>query len=99
MTVEVTSDALFDLWDGHEFYEKQTKGLGGYFRQCIEQDLTDLQRTAGIHSKIRGYHHVKSKVFQSLVFYRTHQNTAFIMAILDGRMDPATRDRILGERS
>lgn len=98
MTVRVTSDALDDLQDGYGFYEKQERGLGSYFRQCIEQDLLELRRTAGIHRKIRGYHHVNSKVFNTILYYRTDQNTAAVMAILDGRIDPATRDSILSQR-
>ncbi len=98
MIVKVTSDALGDVQDSHAFYEKQTDGLGSYFRSCLEQDLVDLQHTAGIHSKIHGYHHVRSKVFQSILFYRTQAGIAIVMAVLDGRIDPSQRDRILLKR-
>ena len=73
MTVRVTSDALDDVQDGYALYEKQDCGLGGYFRQCIKQDLLELRRTAGIHSQIRGYHHVNSKVFNTIFYYRMEQ--------------------------
>lgn len=98
MTVKVTSDALADLQDSYAFYEKQTSGLGSYFRRCLEQDLVELQRTAGIHSKIHGYQHVRSKVFQSILFYHVQTGTAIVMAILDGRIGPSERERILLDR-
>ena len=98
MTVKVTSDALDDLQDGYGFYEKQEKSLGSYFRYCIEQDLLELRSTAGIHRQIRSYHHVNSRIFNTILYYRMDQNTANVMAILDGRIDPVTRDRILSQR-
>jgi len=97
MMVKVTSDALNDLQDGYGFYEKQEKGLGSYFRHCIEQDLLELRGTAGIHRQIRSYH-ANSKTFNYILYYRMNQNTATVMAILDGRIDPSTRDRILRQR-
>ncbi|OYW31193.1 MAG: hypothetical protein B7Z47_01805 [Chthoniobacter sp. 12-60-6] len=98
MKVRVTGDALKDLQDSYDFYEKQEKGLGSYFRRCIEQDLQGLRNTGGIHRQMRGYHHVKSKIFNSIFYYRIEQQTVVVMAILDGRIDPTTRDRVLTQR-
>lgn len=98
MRVRVSSDALEDVQDSYNFYERQEKGLGGYFRRCIEQDLENLRQTAGIHRKIRGYLHVNSKIFNSIIYYRLEPSTAVVLAILDGRIDPATRDRVLSQR-
>lgn len=98
MRVRVTSDTLNDLQYGYDFYEQQEKGLGGYFRQCIEKDLQSLRQTAGIHSKIHGYHHVNSKIFNSIFYYRMEQQFAVVLAILDARIDPSTRERLLTQR-
>lgn len=98
MKVRVTSDALNDVQDSYDFYEQQEQGLGTYFRRCLEQDLESLRKTAGIHSKIRGYLHVNSKTFNSIFYYRMEQQTAVVMAILDARIDPAIRDRLLTQR-
>lgn len=98
MRVRVTSDALEDVQCGYDFYEKQEAGLGSYYRQCIEQDLTGLRETAGIHSKIRGYLHVNSQIFKTIFYYRMEKQAAVVMAILDARIDPLLRDRLLAER-
>ncbi|MCF7787535.1 MAG: hypothetical protein K9N47_15505 [Prosthecobacter sp.] len=98
MRVRVTSDALQDVQDSHDFYDRQEQGLGSYFRRCIEQDLQSLRTTAGIHSQIHGYLHVNSKIFHSIFYYRMEQQTAVVMAILDARIDPSARDRVLEQR-
>jgi hypothetical protein len=99
MRIRVTSDALDDLDYSYAFYEKQEKGIGSYFRECIEQDLNDLRRTAGIHSKIKGYLHVNSKIFNSIFYYRMEPGAAIVIAILDGRIHPYKRNQILKTRS
>ncbi|SKA98683.1 hypothetical protein SAMN02745166_02837 [Prosthecobacter debontii] len=98
MKVLVTSDALGDLQQSYAFYERQEKGLGTYFRQCITKDLTDLQMTAGIHSAICGYLHVNSVKFNSIIYYRVEKHIAVVKAIVDGRIAPEKRDRILKRR-
>ena len=99
MKVSVSSDALGDLHKSYAFYERQEKGLGSYFRICIAQDLLGLETTAGIHSMIRGYHHVNSKHFQSIIFYSVEIGEAEVKAIFDGRINPSKRDHILKGRS
>ena len=98
MRVRVTSDALQDVQESYDFYEQQEKGLGSYFRRCIEQDLQSLCKTAGIHSQIHGCHHVNSKVFNSIFYYRMEPHTAVVLANLDARIDPSARDRVLSHR-
>ena len=98
MRIRVTSDAFSDVEDSYAFYEKQEKGLGSYYRACIEQDLLSLSDQAGIHSKIKGYHHMNSAVFQSIFYYRIQAEEVVVVAILDGRIDPATRDDLLTDR-
>lgn len=98
MKVLVTSDAIEDLLHTYAFYEKQQTGLGSYFRECIANDLKKLQMTAGIHSLIRGYHHVNSEKFNSILYYRVENQIAVVKAIVDGRIAPGKRDRILKRR-
>ncbi len=99
MKVSVSNDALGDLHKSYAFYERQQKGLGSYFRICIAKDLIELEMTAGIHSMIRGYHHVNSQCFQSIIFYSVENGEAEVKAIVDGRMNPSKLDSILKKRS
>jgi hypothetical protein len=99
MKVQVLRPALRDMHSSYRFYERQDLGLGSYFRECIDQDLISLQATAGIHSLHRGYHHVRSEIFQSILYYRIILNKVVVFAILDARISPQTRDRILSRRT
>ncbi len=98
VNVIVAAGAGRDIWKSYQFYERQEPGLGSYFRQCISSDLKQLPSTAGIHRKIMSYYHVKSKIFQSIICYRMEADTAIVVAILDGRIDPAQRDKLLKSR-
>lgn len=98
MKVKVVRAAKMDLVTGFRFYERQERGLGDYFLQCIETDLIDLERTAGIHRQIAGFYHVNSQTFNSILYYRIIENEAQVMAILDGRMKPERLDRVLKRR-
>jgi len=98
VNVVVAAGAKVDIAKSYSFYEKQSAGWGGYFRQCIVEDLFQLEETAGIHRIISGYHHVKSAAFNSILYYRMEPDAAVVIAILDGRIRPAKRDRILKSR-
>ena len=98
MTVQVVRAAKADIATSHKFYEKQQQGLGEYFVECILGDIAELEQTGGIHRKTHGYHHVNSKRFQSVLYYRMADETVILTAIIDGRINPAKRDRILSRR-
>ena len=42
MFVSISSDAAADLAEGYWFYERQSPGLGGYFRSCLIADIESL---------------------------------------------------------
>ncbi|HCN28990.1 MAG TPA: hypothetical protein DIT64_09585 [Verrucomicrobiales bacterium] len=95
MRVRLLKPALHDLQHSYCFHERQDPGLGSYFRQCLEEDLVELRVTASIHRRIHDFHRVKSKVFQSIIHYCVAENESLVFAILDGRINPVKRDRIL----
>ncbi|MBN8421831.1 MAG: type II toxin-antitoxin system RelE/ParE family toxin [Verrucomicrobia bacterium] len=98
MTVQVVRAAKADIASSHKFYENQQQGLGNYFVECILADIAELEKTGGIHRQTHGYHHVNSKRFQSVLYYRMVDETVILTAIIDGRINPARRDRILSRR-
>jgi hypothetical protein len=98
MRIQILEPALQDMERSYRFYERQQRGLGAYFRECIREDLVLLRSTAGIHSKVRGFHHVISEVFKSVIYYKKNESIAVVFAILDGRIDPKRRDRLLKRR-
>jgi hypothetical protein len=50
MTVFISSDAEEDLVNGYWFYERQSLGLGDYFRSCLIADIDSLAYYGGIHA-------------------------------------------------
>jgi len=49
MIVSISSDAEADLAEGYWFYERQSPGLGDYFRSCLIADIDSLSYYGGIH--------------------------------------------------
>ena len=98
MNVVVAAGAKLDIAESYTCYEKRSAGWCGDFRKCILEDLFQLEATAGIHRIIIGYHHIKSAAFNSIIYYRMEPDAAVVVAILDGRINPAKRDRILKQR-
>ena len=47
MIVDISSDAEDDLIHGYWFYERQSIGLGDYFRSCLIADIESLSSTGG----------------------------------------------------
>jgi hypothetical protein len=39
MIIEISSDALIDLEEGFDFYQRQSQGLGAYFISCLTSDI------------------------------------------------------------
>ena len=56
-------EVLVDLKIAENFYEKQNKGLGTYFKDTIISDIESLWLYAGIHNKFFGLYRLLSKRF------------------------------------
>lgn len=81
-------EVLVDLKIAEEFYEKQNKGLGSYFRDTIISDIESLWLYAGIHNKIFGLYRLLSKRFPYGIYYEIKEDVVIIVAVLDLRQNP-----------
>ena len=63
MIVNISSDAEDDIAEGFWFYERQSAGLGDYFRSSIIADIESLAFYGGVHEVEYGYHRSLSKRF------------------------------------
>ena len=88
MIVEISSDAENDLVDGFWFYERQSPGLGDYFRSCLISDIDCLKYYAGVHEKEYGYHRALSKRFPFGIYYSCDSERLVVIAVLDLRSNP-----------
>ena len=96
MIVNISSDAEADLVDGFWFYERQSPGLGDYFRSCLIADIDSLAYYGGIHEITNGYHRALSKRFPFCVYYSLSEEMIVIVAVVDARRDPPWTRRRLG---
>ena len=96
MKIQILTEALFDLEEGHQFYENQDTGLGGYFLNALFSDIDSLALNGGIHPKIQGYHRRLSNHFPYAVYYALRDNVVEVWRVLDCRQDPARIRRQLG---
>lgn len=87
MKIRILPSATQDLDDAWFFYEKQERGMGGFFIREIILEIDSLEQTAGVHRKVHGYHRYVSKRFPYAVFYRLTE-TIDVFRVLDCRRDP-----------
>jgi hypothetical protein len=88
MIIEISSDALIDLEEGFDFYQRQSQGLGAYFISCLTSDIEALNYFCGIHQVVNGYHRALSKRFPFSIYYDIKSETLTVVAVLDARQDP-----------
>jgi hypothetical protein len=86
--ISIQPSALADLRVGFRFYEKQHKGLGGYFLDSLYSDIDSLLLYAGIHSKHFGKYRLLSERFPYAVYYELRSDLIVVRAVLDLRKDP-----------
>ncbi len=95
MRVDISSDAENDLLEGYWFYERQSSGLGDYFRSCLISDIESLVYFGGVHEFVFNYHRALSKRFPFTIYYRVDGDIATVIAVLDARRSPQwIRDRL-----
>lgn len=81
-----------------QFYEKQSQGLGQYFRDCIISDIESLWLYGGIHQKVFGLYRLLSKRFPYGIYYEVDNSAIVIIAVLDLRQNPKNLDLFLSRR-
>jgi len=88
MIVSISSDAEADVAEGYWFYERQSPGLGDYFRRCLIADIESLAYYGGIHEIEFGYHRALSKRFPFCIYYSLGSDMLLVVAVIDARRDP-----------
>ena len=86
--IVVIEEVADDLKLAERFYEKQSKGLGKYFKDSIISDIESLWLYAGIHIKVFGLYRLLSKRFPYGIYYEIKKDTVIVIAILDLRQHP-----------
>ena len=97
--VLVLKEAVADLNDGKEFYDKQETGVGDYFWDTLLSDIESLVVYSGIHRKEQGLYRMLSKRFPYAVYYELKDERAYVVAVLPMRRDPLWIKKKIQERS
>jgi plasmid stabilization system protein ParE len=86
--VVVADDAVQDIEEARDFYNLLEKGAGEYFVTSILDDLEDLSKNHGIHSKHFGFYRKLSKKFPYAIYYNNKKTLIEVVGILDLRKNP-----------
>lgn len=95
MRIRMSPEAKADLKAGVNYYESQSPGLGKHFRESMIADIETLKTLAGIHARDYGYQRLIGRTFPFIVYYELKGTTVLIVAVMDGRSDPASIERRL----
>jgi len=75
MIVSISSDAETDIAEGYWFYERQSPGLGDYFRSCLIADIESPAYYADIHEITFGCPCCHLKLFSLAYIGRTRHGS------------------------
>jgi hypothetical protein len=87
--VFISEEGVKDLTDGTAFYDGQENGVGEYFWDCLISDIESLILYAGVHRKKFGLYQMYSKRFPYTVYYEIIETSAYVVAVLPMRRNPA----------
>ena len=88
MNLRILPSAWDDLADGFRFYERQSPGLGDYFRDSLIAEIDALPASAGAHRRVLGWHRSLARKFPFAIYYSVEAQTVLVRAVLDCRRDP-----------
>lgn len=91
-------EVSIDIKIAELFYEKQNKGLGGYFKDSIISDIESLWLYGGIHRKVFGLYRLLSKRFPYEIYYEVDEDIVIVVAVLDLRQNPKNIENFLENR-
>ncbi len=89
MKLRYTGRARNDLIISFEWYEKQRRGLGFEFLDCVEAVIETIQQMPKLYAK-RHNHFRRALIrrFPFSIFYTIEEKTLVVHAIFDNRQDP-----------
>lgn len=90
--------AINDIAEGKEFYNSKDLGWGDYFSECIFTEIKALKFRFGLHRKEYGFHRMLFKTFAYAAYYEHVCDVYRIVAVLDMRKNPKTRELLLEYR-
>ncbi len=97
-TIRITALAEFDLAEAQDFYAQAGAWVVDHFMECVDEALTALVATAGVHPVRFGHHRVGVPHFPFSVYYDVEGDDVVVKAVLDDRFGPARISAHFGPR-
>ncbi len=89
MILRYTDRSKIDLTLAFEWYEKQRKGLGFDFLDCLETSLKSILKSPEMYQNVyANFRRCVVKRFPFSVFYTIEEGEIIIHSIFDSRQDP-----------
>lgn len=90
MHLYYTDRAKNDMETAFEWYEKQRKGLGTEFLNCIESSLQNVLSYPDMYQVAHfDFHRCIISRFPFSLFYKIENDNIIIHAVFDNRQDPS----------
>jgi toxin ParE1/3/4 len=90
MKLRYTSRAGNDLIIAFEWYEKQRRGLGFEFLDCVEAVIETIQQMPQLYANHHNhFRRALIRRFPFSIFYTMEEKTLVVHAIFDNRQNPA----------
>jgi plasmid stabilization system protein ParE len=81
--------AELDLAAIEDWYDSQREGLGGEFRQVVDEAITRIADSPLAYpERYRGAHRVLLRRFPYVLWYRPFESLVVVLACLHGKRDP-----------
>jgi len=87
--VILLAEAVEDLENARDFYDRQQQGVGDYCVRSLIADMGKLADYHGIHPKHFGCYRMLASRFPFGVYYQIIESAVAVVAILDLRRDPS----------
>ena len=92
MILHYTDKAKDDVQVAFAWYERQRRGLGFEFLDCIEASLTGILRFPEMYEKIYAdFRRCIVRRFPFSIFYTIEGNDIVVHSVFDNRQDPQKR--------
>ena len=97
MTLKYTDRSLADLETALHWYEKQRKGLGFDFLDCIEASIYNILLFPEMYQvQYKNFRSCPIRRFPFSIFYTIEEKVIIIHSIFDNRQDPEKRPKSSG---
>lgn len=94
--VVLSAEALEDISQAYDWYEKRQDGLGEEFLSCVDACIQRIRRSPELHARVfEGFRRAIVRRFPYSIFYEYIRDTVIVYCVFHSSQDPNKwRDRL-----